>query len=113
VRCPQCHREMRPLFVSQVGDYCDGLEPTYFSGYVVLRRPLPSSEDVFPTREDAERWRSANGYDEAEIREVKSEYEFRWHSSRGSLKDLTLADRPVELFPDRRLEPAPHRAFLA
>ena len=61
MNCPRCARPMRALFISQVCDFCDGLEgdeADWAVGFVVWRgRPTPSDEYVFPTREDAERWR--------------------------------------------------------
>ncbi len=108
---------MRPLFISMVCDYCDGLdvdESNWAVGYVVWRnRPTPTDEYVFRTREDAEIWRRAQKLDDAPILQVRAPYAFRWRKSTGTLKDLTTADRLVTIFADRRFPPAPYRAYLA
>lgn len=115
--CPLCGGPMIPLFTSCVCDYCerpplDGLH----RGYVVWRGISTKSKNrqyVFPTRADAERWRAFRGLAEAEVREVFSREPFNFRSSRGSIKDLRLADKLFEIYPDHRFKPGPHRAFLA
>jgi hypothetical protein len=107
---------MRPLFYSYYCEYCDGPAPdvAYDRGYVLWRnRPPPSEEYVFKTVEDAERYRDATNAGDLPIREVLTESTFTWHQSRGSIKDVELATRRYEIFPDHRHAPAPHRAFLA
>ena len=114
--CPRCARPLRPLFISVVCDYCDGLaiEEGWDRGWVVWRRrPMPAEEYVFATQEDAERWRTIQGLDDAEILPVCAPSPFRWRKSNGSVKDLTMADRLVTIYPDRRVPPAPNRACLA
>lgn len=118
MRCTDCNRPMTALLLSYVCDYCDGLriEPTPYRGFVVNRGSAEHrvrEEYVFRSREDAERWRSASGLEHYEIREVASASEFRWRASTGSLKDVELADRLYEIFPDPRYEPAPNRAHIA
>lgn len=108
---------MRPLFISQVCDYCDGLEDDdadWDVGFVVWRgRTMPTEEYVFPTREDAERWKRAQGMVREPILIVRSPMKFRWRKSTGTLKDLTTADRLVTIFADRHFPPGPNRAYLA
>lgn len=108
---------MTPLFTSVVCDYCDGLKTAEFPyrGYVVWRGPVERNgreEYVFPTREDAERYRAAVDRLDAEIREVRSETEIQWHSGRGTIRDLQLADHVFTIYPDWRFEPGPYRAYL-
>jgi hypothetical protein len=116
MNCSACHRPMRPLFISYVCDYCDGLhgEPVeYDHGFVVWRpRPTPAQEYVFSTRRDAERWRTIQGLSGYDIREVLTATKFRWRKSTGSVKGLEMADRLIEIFPDRRHPPGPNRAFF-
>jgi hypothetical protein len=107
---------MRPLFISYVCDYCDGLaDPGPLAeGWVVWRdRPPGSEEYVFRTRDDAERWRAAKGYDDCPIRRVCSASEFRWRKSTGSLTDIELADHLFEIFPHHRYPAGGYRAHLA
>lgn len=109
---------MVQLFLTQACDYCDyGLpKERLHRGFIVHRNNAESGsreEYVFRTRMDAERWRTAAGRDDCEIHEVYSLAPFRWHLSRGTLRDVVLADHMFEIFPDHRYEPLPHRAFLA
>jgi len=118
MQCPVCKREMVQLFLTQVCDYCDYGIPKerLHRGFVVYRDPGEArsrEEYVFRTRLDAERWRTAAGREECEIVQVYSLTPFRWHLSRGTLRDVVLADHMFEIFPDHRFEPLPHRAFLA
>ncbi len=117
MKCEACHRPMTPLFISYVCDYCDGLvsdDVEYDRGYVVWRaRPMPAQEYVFPTREHAERWRSAQGLVGCDIREVLTTSKFRWRKSTGSVRGLEMADHLIEIFPDRRYPAGPYRAFLS
>jgi hypothetical protein len=107
---------MRPLFISMVCDFCDGLDADdsgWDIGYVVWRGlPTPSEEYVFPTREDAELWKRIQNLHAEPIREVRAPYKFRWRKSTGTITDLTTADRLVTIFSDRRFPPAPYRAYL-
>jgi hypothetical protein len=107
---------MKPLFISQVCDFCDGLhgdDQNWDLGFVVWRgRPTPTDEYVFRTREDAERWKSAQGWTEEPILPVRAPIKFRWRQSTGTVKDVTTADRLVTIFADRRFPPAPNRAYL-
>jgi hypothetical protein len=114
--CPRCARPMIPLFFSQVCNFCDGLETDYEDwdvGFVVWRgRPMPVTEYVFPTREDAEHWKAATGMSDEPILMVRAPVRFRWRRSTGTIKDLTTADGMVTIFPDHRFPPAPNRACL-
>jgi hypothetical protein len=108
---------MTPLFISYVCDYCDGLKllEFRFRGYIVFngnRDPNGHLDYVFPTRADAEQYRRATNRDQDEIREVYSEFEFKWHMGRGSIKNLKLADHIYTIYPDYRFEPGPYRACL-
>ena len=116
--CEKCRRQMVQLFLSQACDHCDYGVPKerLHRGFVVHRDASEAGsceEYVFRTRMDAERWRVAAGREGCEIREVYSLTPFRWHLSRGTLRDVVLADHMFEIFPDHRYEPLPHRAFLA
>lgn len=118
MQCPTCKREMVQLFLSQACDYCDYGVPKekLHVGFVVYRSDREEAaceEYVFRTRMDAERWRTAAGREGQEIRQVYSLLPFRWHLSRGTLRDVVLADHMAEVFPDHRFEPLPHRVFLA
>ena len=118
MQCSRCKRPMIALFYSAVCDYCERQMPTesLYRGFVVYRGQRSADGDeeyVFRTRADAERWRRIAGREGCEIREVYSLNAFRWHKSRGSARDLELADHLFKIFPDHRYEPLPHRAFLA
>ena len=115
--CPRCGTKMIPLFISYVCDHCDNPHPEVEnSGYVVWRDDPDEHERrhyVFPSRTSAERWRSLRGLADARVVKVLSPVPFNFRRSRGSAKDLELADRLFEIFPDHRFEPGPNRAFLA
>lgn len=122
MQCPTCKREMVQLFLSQACDYCDYGVPKekLHRGFIVYMRrsdadvtSAPCEEYVFRTRMDAERWRTAAGRDGADIHEVFSLMPFRWHLSRGTLRDVVLADHMFEVFSDHKYEPLPHRCFLS
>jgi len=108
---------MIPLFFSQVCNFCDGLETDYAGwdvGFVVWRgRPMPTAEYVFPTHEDAERWKVANGMKDEPIVTVYAPIKFRWRKSTGTIKGVTTADGLITIFPDPRFPPAPNRACIA
>lgn len=117
--CPSCKRQMVQIFLSQACDYCDyGLpKDKLHLGFIVYRQPDPGDETpeeyVFRTRPDAERWREASSLIGGEIREVWSLAPFRWHHlSRGTLRDIVLADQMFSIFPDHKYEPRPHRAHF-
>jgi hypothetical protein len=117
-QCPTCKREMVQLFLTQACDYCDygPAKDTLHRGFIVFRDENHQGireEYVFRTRMDAERWRTAAGREEASIREVYSSQPFRWHLSRGTLRDVVLADHMFEIFDSHRFEALPHRAFLS
>jgi hypothetical protein len=107
---------MRPLFLSLVCDFCDGLaaeEDVWDLGFVVWRgRPMPTEEYVFATREDAETWRQMNGMVGSPILPVRAPVKFRWRKSTGTLKSVVIADRLVMIYPDRRFPAGPYRASL-
>lgn len=117
MQCVTCKREMVQLVYSQACDYCDFGPPKdkLYPGFVVYRKPEAKvrEEYVFRTRLDAERWRTAAGREGCEISKVYSVAPFRWQFSRGTLRDLVLADHIFEVFSDHRFELLPHRAFLA
>jgi hypothetical protein len=117
MRCAACGGEMIALFISTVCERCNapqgersnGLE----RGYIVWRsRPPGSCEYVFRSRDDAERWRAAAGLDRFPIRAVLSRTSFKWRRSTGSVRDIELADRLFEIFPDDGGATGPNRAFL-
>lgn len=117
MECPSCRRKMVELFLSQACDHCDYGVPKerLHRGFVVYRGADDGhcEEYVFRTRMDAERWRTAASREGCDIREVYSLTPFRWHLSRGTLRDVVLADHMFEIYPNHRYEPLPHRAFLA
>jgi hypothetical protein len=98
-----------------VCDFCDGLdsgEADWDIGFVVWRgRPMPTEEYVFATRDDALRWKNANGMTDEPILPVRAPVKFRWRKSTGM--DITAADRLVTIFAHRRFPPAPNRAYLS
>lgn len=115
--CPTCKRTMVQLFLTQACDHCDYGVPKerLHRGFIVFRgmeEKGTCEEYVFRTRMDAERWQTAAGREGFEIRDVYSLTPFLWHLSRGTLRDVVLADHMFEIFPDHRYEPLPHRAFL-
>lgn len=113
--CETCRREMIPLFISYACNYCDGREDwsKYDRGFIVWRgRPPGSEEYVFRTRQDAERWKALNGLAGCPVREVCTESRFSWFKSRGTIRDLELADHTFEIYADHKFEPGPFRAFL-
>ena len=116
MRCPTCKRPMTALFTSYVCDWCDGLKKPkpVARGWVLWHDEGKSGRElyVFPTREMAEYYRRATG-SEGEVREVLSEFPIQWHSGKGTIQNLRLADRLFTVFPDYRFEPAPYRAYLA
>jgi hypothetical protein len=108
---------MRPLFVSYVCDWCDGLcEPCIVDRGWVLWSPELEAEGtmayLFRTREMAEYYRSATGVDGIP-RQVVTETAITWTRGRGKVPNLELADRQYSVYPDFRFEPGPYRAFLA
>lgn len=103
------------LLLTAVCDRCEvpRSSGSFDRGYIVWRsRPPGSCEYVFKSRADAERWRAAAGLDRFPIRSVLSRTSFRWRRSTGSVRDIELADRLFEIFPDGGHEPGPNRAFL-
>ena len=105
---------MRPLFFSCVCDFCDGLvEQDYDRGFVVWRgRPTPAQEYVFPTREQAERWRAMQNLEKCPVLEVRAPVKFTWRKSTGTVKGIITADRLVHIYSDHRFPPRPNHAFL-
>lgn len=115
MRCPLCHSEMLLLFTSYLCERCD-TPPSgrFYVGFVVWRGiGGPRQEYLFRTRADAGRWREINGLLDSEVRPVLVEAEPAWHLSRGSIRDLELANQLFEIFPTHRFPPAPNRGFLA
>lgn len=117
MRCPACTRTMRPLFTSQVCDWCDGmLSVEWHRGFVVLRDDALLGEVeayVFKGRTHAAVWRSAVGLGTCPIVEVLSEIPFRWTTTTGSIGGLVIAERPVTIYADHRFPPGRDRAFVA
>jgi hypothetical protein len=119
--CPTCKRLMVQLFLTTACDYCDYGVPkdSLHRGFIVYRADLTPSETgsigdeyVFRSRMDAERWRTAAGREDSAIRTVYSIQPFRWHLSRGTLRDVVLADHMAEVYETHKYEPLPHRVFL-
>jgi len=107
---------MLALFISYVCDYCEKPPSTegMHRGWIVWRNsPAGARDYVFPDRASAERWRALRGPADGEIRQVLCQSPFRWRHSAGAIKDIRLADRLYEIYPDHRFEPARDRAFLA
>ena len=115
MRCEVCGHEKIPLFFSLVCDYCDTLKATgaMDRGWIVWRnRPIGSSEYVFKSADDAERWRRACGLADHPIRPVVSPRRFVWKRSQGSVKDIEVADRLYEIYADSDTAAGPDRAFF-
>ncbi len=107
---------MLALFYSCVCDYCDGEAQLdeFDRGFIVWRdRPLPAEEFVFPSREDAERWRDANRLQGYPIASVRAPVAFQWRNSTGTIQPLVTADALVTIYPDHRFPPDKNRAFLS
>jgi hypothetical protein len=105
---------MLQLFTSCVCEHCDGTPVgDFFRGWVVWpERPDGVVQTwVFRTREDARKWLKSRS--DGIVRAVLSCEPFSWTRSRGSMKDVVLAERPFEVFPDHRHPPGTNRAFLA
>jgi hypothetical protein len=107
---------MLALFTTCVCEHCDGAaEGDFFRGWVVWpERPERGGTIqtwVFRTREDARKWLRSRA--DGVVRPVLSREPFAWTRSRGAMKDIVLAERPFEIFPDHRHPPGTHRAFLA
>jgi len=117
MQCSTCKREMVSLFLTQACDYCDYGVPKerLHRGFIVCQPDLqiPQDEYVFRTRLDAERWRVVSGRENCGIYMVYSLAPFQWHLSRGTLREVILADHLFEIFPSHRYEPLPNRAFIA
>lgn len=116
MQCSRCARPLRPLFLSMVCDFCDGLahEQGWERAWVVWRGlPLPADECVFRTREDAERWREAQGLDTAEVLPVCSPTPFAWRNDTAIAGDVIPIAHPVTIYADRRFPPGTNRACLA
>lgn len=115
-RCPRCGGALTLLFLTAVCDRCEApaeSDEATARGYIVWRsRPPGSCEYVFKTREDAERWRAAAGLDRFPIRAVVSRTPFTWRKSTGSVRDIELADRLFEIFPEDEGSSGPNTAIL-
>lgn len=113
--CAVCSRTMTPLLYGVACDWCDGLVPREeFRGFIVWRdRDLPSLEYVFPSIDDAAKWRDNQGIANAPIREVSSFLPFQWRMSTGSIRDLMFADGLYEIHSDTKYPPESRRAHFA
>ena len=114
MRCPHCQRPMLALFTSCVCEPCDGYpEGDFFRGWVVWpERPFGLVQTwVFRREQDARKWLESRT--DGVVRAVLSREPFAWTRSRGAMKDLVLAEKPFEIFPDHRHPPGKYRAFLA
>lgn len=115
MRCTHCGRPMLALFTSYVCDWCERPPMAKLHGGWVAwdpSAPLPTTTLVFSRPEHAEKWsRDRDG--NHQVRRVLSEEPFQWVPSRGSMRDLELADKPYQVFRDHRYPPQPCAAFLA
>lgn len=114
MRCPFCQRPMLELFTSCVCEHCDGgPHGDFFRGWVVWpEQPSGIVQTwVFRNPDDARRWLKNRA--DGTVRAVLSREPFTWTRARGPLKDVVLAEKPFEIFPDHRYPPAAYRAFLA
>lgn len=108
---------MTELFFSRVCDFCDNEpDPSRMGHGFVINEPQggafePFDAYVFRTWADAERWRTASARS-GPIWEVLSFIHYRWHVSRGTLRDVVLADHMFEIFDTHKYENLPHRAYL-
>lgn len=100
MNCPNCNRGMTPLFLSMACDWCDMDDYSAFQGWIL---PDEIGADVYVFRQslDAERWRDAAGRS-GEVLLVHLSSAPRWQMSRGTLRDVVLADRMHTLRPDHR-----------
>jgi hypothetical protein len=106
---------MLALFTSYVCDWCDGAPQGLFHrGWVAWDEGAdgPLTTLVFRHRADAERW-GIGRERPLHVREVLSSAPFQWTYSRGSMRDLELADRPFAVHADHRHPDGANRAFLA
>ena len=116
MRCQACHRSMRPMFMSCVCDYCDGLvEIDWHRGYIVFRGDEDFARPVyvFPSRTDAAIYRSYHGWQTFPILEIRYEHPVGWRTAIGDLEGVTIAERPFALYPDHRFPSAPFAGHLA
>lgn len=118
MQCPACKRQMVKIFLTQACDHCDyGVPKDRLHHGFIVYRPRAEGESsteeyVFRTHADAERWREAAGREGCAIVDVYSLSPFRWHLSRGTLRDVVLADHMFEVFENWKYEALPHRCFL-
>jgi hypothetical protein len=106
---------MLALFTSYVCDWCDGTpQGRFHRGWVAWDEITdgPVTTLVFRSHDDASRW-GLGRERTLEVREVLSAWPFAWTQSRGSMRDLELADRPISVYRDHRYPDGPNRAFLA
>jgi hypothetical protein len=114
---------MTQLFLTQACDHCDyGVDRACVHRGYLIRGDVDPAEDaedgvlatayVFRTTLDAERWRTAAGRENWPIYEALSLTPYRWILSRGTLRDVALADAMFEIFADHRFEALPNRAWL-
>lgn len=125
MKCPSCSGSLTEVFLTLKCDWCDfgpGKDAQIEVGFVVL--PTVSGCDdpffrpetyLFATELDATRWLTSAGYSVTHIvKRVKVVGTVRWHLSRGTLRDCTLATQMYEVWPDWKYNPhTGHRAYLA
>lgn len=112
MRCEKCGSALRALFLTT---YCERCEEPIGDrrGWIVFRgRPPGSTEYVFRTRRDADRWAAHAGYTKHTIRSVRTASPVEWTASTGVLADVTLAKGAYEIYPDEGYEHVGRRAHL-
>lgn len=116
--CPDCGRAMTLLFVNYVCDYCDGKdgsEPTTgHRGWIVWKTSNDPGrkEYVFKTRADAERWRSIRQLEGFDVVRIVTKDPIPWQISRGSIRDLELASRLYEIYPNHKYAEGQYKAHI-
>jgi hypothetical protein len=114
MKCKTCGGPAIALFYSLFCEACDDrtkVRVDVHRGFIVFRaRPAGSTEYVFRTEQDAERWRTAAGLGRFPIRRVTACAALEWMHRSGL--ELDVANGMFEVHPRDAVAPAAHRVFL-
>ena len=107
---------MTLLLCSYVCDYCDGTIDieTPYRAFVAWPRgsQAVAKAYLFPTEAAAANWIRSVRRKDVDVREVRLAHPPTWKKSRGSVKDIELADGLYEVCRDRQVSSDQRRAFL-
>ena len=105
------------MFFSRTCEYCASkpdIEKCHV-GYIIVQDEITDGGEfhyVFPTIGCAYRWQFYQSKI-GTIRKILSYEEFVWRKPRGTTRDIELADRMFEVFPNHKFMQGHGRAFLA